>query len=117
MGCAALQNCVAWRVGAGEQQRSIRECEDVVMASVATPRGFLLSSRLSRLRATWRQRVCVRERVCVCVTTPLTLSPSSARSTSLHSTKKAGVVGKYGTRYGASLRKVVKKMEISQHAT
>jgi len=31
-------------------------------------------------------------------------------------TKKVGVVGKYGTRYGASLRKVVKKMEISQHA-
>ena len=27
-----------------------------------------------------------------------------------------GVVGKYGTRYGASLRKMVKKMEISQHA-
>merc|ERR1712038_86429 len=31
-------------------------------------------------------------------------------------TKKVGVVGKYGTRYGASLRKTVKKMEISQHA-
>lgn len=31
-------------------------------------------------------------------------------------TKKVGVVGKYGTRYGASLRKLVKKMEISQHA-
>jgi hypothetical protein len=31
-------------------------------------------------------------------------------------TKKAGVVGKYGTRYGASLRKVVKRMEVSQHA-
>merc|ERR1712028_254368 len=31
-------------------------------------------------------------------------------------TKKAGICGKYGTRYGASLRKVVKKMEISQHA-
>jgi len=31
-------------------------------------------------------------------------------------TKKAGIVGKYGTRYGASLRKTVKKMEISQHA-
>ena len=31
-------------------------------------------------------------------------------------TKKAGVVGKYGTRYGATLRKVVKKYEISQHA-
>ncbi|KAI3656080.1 hypothetical protein MP638_003081 [Amoeboaphelidium occidentale] len=32
-------------------------------------------------------------------------------------TKKVGVVGKYGTRYGASLRKQVKKMEITQHAT
>lgn len=31
-------------------------------------------------------------------------------------TKKVGVVGKYGTRYGASLRKQVKKIEISQHA-
>merc|ERR1712006_72091 len=31
-------------------------------------------------------------------------------------TKKQGICGKYGTRYGASLRKVVKKMEISQHA-
>eukprot|EP00041_Stephanoeca_diplocostata_P039581 m.1637100 g.1637100 ORF g.1637100 m.1637100 type:complete len:93 (-) comp25457_c0_seq1:34-312(-) len=31
-------------------------------------------------------------------------------------TKKAGVVGKYGTRYGASLRKQVRKMDISQHA-
>ncbi|KAJ0167080.1 60S ribosomal protein L43 [Colletotrichum tanaceti] len=30
---------------------------------------------------------------------------------------KVGVTGKYGTRYGASLRKQVKKMEISQHAT
>ncbi len=32
-------------------------------------------------------------------------------------TRKVGVVGKYGTRYGASLRKLIKKMEISQHAT
>mmetsp|Transcript_37358 Transcript_37358/g.45128 ORF Transcript_37358/g.45128 Transcript_37358/m.45128 type:complete len:93 (-) Transcript_37358:181-459(-) len=31
-------------------------------------------------------------------------------------TSKAGIVGKYGTRYGASLRKIVKKMEISQHS-
>ncbi|XP_027430473.1 60S ribosomal protein L37a-like [Zalophus californianus] len=30
-------------------------------------------------------------------------------------TKKVGIVGKYGTRYGASLRKMVKKIEISQH--
>merc|ERR1711924_2039 len=27
-----------------------------------------------------------------------------------------GIEGKYGTRYGSSLRKQVKKMEISQHA-
>mmetsp|Transcript_9632 Transcript_9632/g.28289 ORF Transcript_9632/g.28289 Transcript_9632/m.28289 type:complete len:95 (+) Transcript_9632:177-461(+) len=32
-------------------------------------------------------------------------------------TKKVGICGKYGTRYGASLRKVVKKMEVSQHAS
>merc|ERR1711970_1164338 len=30
-------------------------------------------------------------------------------------TKKVGITGKYGTRYGASLRKVVKKMEVTQH--
>ena len=32
-------------------------------------------------------------------------------------TKKVGVVGKYGTRYGATLRKQIKKQEVSQHAT
>ncbi|XP_075258378.1 large ribosomal subunit protein eL43-like [Convolutriloba macropyga] len=31
-------------------------------------------------------------------------------------TKKVGIVGKYGTRYGASLRKTIKKIEISQRA-
>ena len=31
-------------------------------------------------------------------------------------TKKAGITGKYGVRYGASLRKSVKKIEISQHS-
>ncbi|XP_006158861.1 60S ribosomal protein L37a-like, partial [Tupaia chinensis] len=30
-------------------------------------------------------------------------------------TKKVSIVGKYGTSYGASLRKMVKKIEISQH--
>merc|ERR1712002_1183146 len=30
-------------------------------------------------------------------------------------TKKVGIVGKYGTRYGASLRKLIKKIEVSQH--
>lgn len=34
-----------------------------------------------------------------------------------HNTTQVGVVGKYGTRYGASLRKVVKKIEVTQHAT
>ena len=31
-------------------------------------------------------------------------------------TKKVGITGKYGTRYGASLRKLVKKIEITQHS-
>lgn len=31
-------------------------------------------------------------------------------------TKKQGIVGKYGTRYGGTLRKIAKKYEISQHA-
>lgn len=31
-------------------------------------------------------------------------------------TKKVGIVGKYGTRYGASLRKQIKKMEVAQHS-
>ncbi|KAM8962928.1 large ribosomal subunit protein eL43-like [Lycaon pictus] len=30
--------------------------------------------------------------------------------------KNVGIIGKYGTRYGASLRKMVRKIEISQHA-
>uniref|UniRef100_A0A8C8TL97 Large ribosomal subunit protein eL43 n=1 Tax=Peromyscus maniculatus bairdii TaxID=230844 RepID=A0A8C8TL97_PERMB len=30
-------------------------------------------------------------------------------------TKKVRIVGKYRTRYGASLRKMVRKIEISQH--
>lgn len=29
---------------------------------------------------------------------------------------QVGIVGKYGTRYGASLRKQIKKMEVSQHS-
>merc|ERR1712154_646278 len=37
-------------------------------------------------------------------------------STMAKRTKKVGVVGKYGTRYCVSLRKTVKKMEITQHS-
>ena len=32
-------------------------------------------------------------------------------------TKKVGIVGKYGVRYGSSLRKDIKKFEVWQHAT
>ena len=31
-------------------------------------------------------------------------------------TKKVGIVGKYGTRYGAAQRKTIKKFEITQRA-
>ena len=31
-------------------------------------------------------------------------------------TKKVGIVGKYGTRYGSSIRKRLKQYEISQHS-
>uniref|UniRef100_A0AC34QC37 60S ribosomal protein L37a n=1 Tax=Panagrolaimus sp. JU765 TaxID=591449 RepID=A0AC34QC37_9BILA len=31
-------------------------------------------------------------------------------------TKKVGITGKYGTRYGASLRKQIKQMEVTQHS-
>merc|ERR1712138_162908 len=41
---------------------------------------------------------------------------SFVRDTMAKRTKKVGIVGKYGTRYGSSLRKQVKKMEISQHS-
>ena len=49
-------------------------------------------------------------RVLPCVTF-VSLVPLQAKRT-----KKVGVVGKYGTRYGASLRKMAKKIEITQHA-
>jgi len=42
---------------------------------------------------------------------PRPLQPKMGRRT-----KKVGITGKYGTRYGASIRKVIKKMEVSQHS-
>ena len=31
-------------------------------------------------------------------------------------TRKAGITGKYGVRYGSAIRKIVKKFELQQHA-
>ncbi|KAF2497745.1 hypothetical protein BU16DRAFT_559481 [Lophium mytilinum] len=46
------------------------------------------------------------------------LQPQSAshETRNTNTFPRVGVTGKYGTRYGASLRKQVKKMEITQHA-
>ncbi|KAM7258745.1 hypothetical protein ACFE04_014486 [Oxalis oulophora] len=61
----------------------------------------------------------------ICISLPnRRVVAAQLNSTPLHSTpftmtkrtKKAGIVGKYGTRYGASLRKQIKKMEVSQHS-
>jgi large subunit ribosomal protein L37Ae len=32
-------------------------------------------------------------------------------------TRKVGITGKYGTRYGSTLRKLMRKIEVSQHAS
>ncbi|QOU20352.1 60S ribosomal protein L43A [Brettanomyces bruxellensis] len=42
--------------------------------------------------------------------TPLVLSRKSKR------TKKVGITGKYGIRYGSSLRRQCKKLEVQQHS-
>nr|XP_020854535.1 60S ribosomal protein L37a-like [Phascolarctos cinereus] len=44
------------------------------------------------------------------------LSSGSTTGNMAKRTKKVEIVGKYGTCYGASLRRMVKKIEISQHA-
>ncbi|XP_062434876.1 large ribosomal subunit protein eL43 [Rhea pennata] len=62
-----------------------------------------------------RQRLILRTRSAAFLLRP---AGKMCRFVSLQAkrTKKVGIVGKYGTRYGASLRKMVKKIEISQHA-
>jgi ribosomal protein eL43 len=32
-------------------------------------------------------------------------------------TQKVGITGKYGTRYGSTLRKLLRKVEVSQHSS
>jgi hypothetical protein len=105
-----------WRGGWALASNSVAYVNVKTSSWLLWPRLAVSCCRLVSVGFAQRATTCVCERsVCVCVTTQLTLF--CACSTSLRSTKKAGVVGKYGTRYGASLRKVVKKMEISQHAT
>lgn len=48
---------------------------------------------------------------------PYSTSPPSSLVTMGKRTRKVGLMGKYGTRYGASLRKQAKNMEISQRMT
>ncbi|CAK9133474.1 unnamed protein product [Ilex paraguariensis] len=55
-------------------------------------------------------------RVFASSSTPSFSQSNRASSKMTKRTKKAGIVGKYGTRYGASLRKQIKKMEVSQHS-
>ncbi|XP_048341566.1 60S ribosomal protein L37a [Sphaerodactylus townsendi] len=66
--------------------------------SLPSPRG---GNRVDGARAQWRLP---------------SLSAGHSGGKMAKRTKKVGIVGKYGTRYGASLRKMVKKIEISQHA-
>eukprot|EP00195_Chlamydomonas_chlamydogama_P001145 CAMPEP_0202921008 /NCGR_PEP_ID=MMETSP1392-20130828/77156_1 /ASSEMBLY_ACC=CAM_ASM_000868 /TAXON_ID=225041 /ORGANISM="Chlamydomonas chlamydogama, Strain SAG 11-48b" /LENGTH=149 /DNA_ID=CAMNT_0049614543 /DNA_START=321 /DNA_END=770 /DNA_ORIENTATION=- len=85
-------------------------CVQYSIKRVAT--GILAMVRVS-VRSSRRWRL---------ASTPSTSAPSAALSLRSHSaemakrTKKVGIVGKYGTRYGASLRKIIKKMEVSQHS-
>merc|ERR1719375_2131188 len=44
------------------------------------------------------------------------LAQGSSSVSMARRTKKVGISGKYGTRYGASLRKLVKKIETQQRA-
>merc|ERR1712013_130155 len=46
----------------------------------------------------------------------LRLLPRKTLTKMAKRTKKVGIVGKYGTRYGASLRKMAKQIEVSHHA-
>lgn len=64
-----------------------------------------------------KHKVVALEQILICVFSDSNaLLKVSLVSHQAKRTKKVGIVGKYGTRYGASLRKMVKKIEISQHS-
>jgi len=52
----------------------------------------------------------------LCSAFPFNFCPGLSPTKMTKRTRKVGVTGKYGTRYGASLRKQIKKMEVTQHA-
>ncbi|KAH8552103.1 putative 60S ribosomal protein L37a [Umbelopsis sp. PMI_123] len=79
----------------------------ISLAKVANLRQ-MLTSRKFLCSASSHFRLCLRE---IYISLFYSISVDMAKRT-----KKVGVTGKYGTRYGASLRKQVKKMEITQHA-
>lgn len=64
------------------------------------------------------QRAEASRRLSAAATAAARLTPCLCLVACLQSkrTKKVGIVGKYGTRYGASLRKQIKKIEVSQHS-
>ncbi|CAD7681851.1 unnamed protein product [Nyctereutes procyonoides] len=72
--------------------------------------GFRFSS-LKNLN--WGGEVCVsKENKMMYV---LSIASMTSRMDMAKRTKKFGIIGKYETHYGASLRKKVKNIEISQH--
>lgn len=85
---------------------------------VARPPASTRAARAAAPRRTPRRRPPPRPplRCVACRRAPLT-RPRAPPPRRGRRTKKVGISGKYGTRYGASLRKIVRKIEVTQHAT
>jgi hypothetical protein len=62
--------------------------------------------------APWQRATSPKSPTAHLIQTSITLQNPHTRGKMTKRTKKVGITGKYGTRYGASLRKQVKKMEV-----